>query len=50
LAFNKGVPYYGLRVVCLAENTPSVVEFFVGDEESKDMAGYERVVDEICGD
>lgn len=36
--------------MCLAENTLSVVEVFVGDEEPKDMAGYERVMDEICGD
>lgn len=34
----------------LAQNTVKIAEVPVGDEEMKDMAGYERVVDEVCGD
>jgi hypothetical protein len=34
----------------LAENTLSVLQVFIGDEKPKDMGGYERVMDEICGD
>lgn len=45
--FQKGVPNYGLWH---AENTWSAIDFFDGDEELENVAGNERVMDEICGD